>query len=434
MADISDLAPKRQQRVIDLVSAAGVDVSDWANFKGGAQNAAWNPKYCYEWAFIEPKKVVVLNLWFENLSVRDGEIVQDLNLREWARRYAGISKTQQAKRASNADLAIQTAVKEDLPIRVIVCDGKMSDASETDSKPSRVKKRLLDPVTWRITDYDRDSGQSTVPRNDQNEYLAIETLETAFHLKTIEVYELGKRLFGYNATRFLQRVRRVGGLTAARGWLDPKRGFTPTKGFLKLVEKKRLDISLEALVLRRPWHELFTPSELSVAAGRLRKYGYTGEELAQDPLIREAVFKPKNDQEYFAWIRGGLQKRSRNHEKLVTQAAAFFRKQGFSISNRHPIDLSIDSPLKIIFEAKLVGTRSAVFAIRNAIGQLYEYRYFLGPEDANLCVLLDREPEKPIIVYVEKVLGVLIVWSAGATFAAGPETKKLFSQLGISID
>jgi 5-methylcytosine-specific restriction protein A len=49
MSELSEIAPTALQRIIDLVSAAGVDVSDWGNFKGGIAKAASNPKYCYEW-------------------------------------------------------------------------------------------------------------------------------------------------------------------------------------------------------------------------------------------------------------------------------------------------------------------------------------------------------------------------------------------------
>ena len=64
---------------MDLVETAGVDVSDWSNCVDGV--AARNPKYCYEWAFIEPKKLVVLNVWHDHLAERDnGSIYVDLNL------------------------------------------------------------------------------------------------------------------------------------------------------------------------------------------------------------------------------------------------------------------------------------------------------------------------------------------------------------------
>jgi len=61
MADLSEIKPSRRNRVYDLVREAGVNVEDWANFKGDETKAATNPKYCYDWAFVEPGRVVVLN-------------------------------------------------------------------------------------------------------------------------------------------------------------------------------------------------------------------------------------------------------------------------------------------------------------------------------------------------------------------------------------
>ena len=59
---LEGIRPRERHRVMDLVAEAGVDVSDWANGKGGAAKATANPRYCYEWAFVEPKKLVVLNI------------------------------------------------------------------------------------------------------------------------------------------------------------------------------------------------------------------------------------------------------------------------------------------------------------------------------------------------------------------------------------
>jgi hypothetical protein len=70
MIEIESLRPSSRRRVIDLVRDAGIDVSDWANYGNGRKPAAANPKYCYEWAFVEPGKVVVLNLWYADLRVR----------------------------------------------------------------------------------------------------------------------------------------------------------------------------------------------------------------------------------------------------------------------------------------------------------------------------------------------------------------------------
>ena len=68
------LKPRKRQRVIDLVQQSGVDVSDWANYANGHENPGANPKYCYEWAFVEPGVTVVLNLWYDNLREENGTV------------------------------------------------------------------------------------------------------------------------------------------------------------------------------------------------------------------------------------------------------------------------------------------------------------------------------------------------------------------------
>lgn len=83
----TELLPTQKPRLIDLLANAGVDVSDWKNFAGGERRAASNPKYCYEWAFIQPGKVVVLNLWYADLIEENGSIVQRLNYRELAKKF-----------------------------------------------------------------------------------------------------------------------------------------------------------------------------------------------------------------------------------------------------------------------------------------------------------------------------------------------------------
>lgn len=165
MAKLSEIIPTARQRVIDLVAAAGMDVSDWGNFKGGKEKAASNPKYCYEWSFIEAKKLVVLNLWYASMQERDATIFQDLNLREVAHRYGREPrKPAWERRSRNMDLAIQAAVRDKLPIRVVICDGEMRDIENDDSEPSRVEKRLLDPIPWAVTAYDWNNGACTVTR------------------------------------------------------------------------------------------------------------------------------------------------------------------------------------------------------------------------------------------------------------------------------
>ena len=37
---LEELRPKSHRKIIELVEEAGIDVSDWANFKGGAKKAS----------------------------------------------------------------------------------------------------------------------------------------------------------------------------------------------------------------------------------------------------------------------------------------------------------------------------------------------------------------------------------------------------------
>lgn len=92
-------------------------------------------------------------------------------------------------------------------------------------------------------------------------------LERQFDAEMLRLYRVTGEATGYWANRYLQKVRRVGGLQAARDALTPSAGLAP--GLLRLAKEYRLDLSLEYLVLQPPWRELFTAEELRVAVQRL---------------------------------------------------------------------------------------------------------------------------------------------------------------------
>lgn len=161
MSKLDEIAPKQRLLLMDLVKEAGVDVSDWANCKGGVAKAAANPKYCYEWSFIEPGKVVVFNLWHDQMEESDGEIItRKLNIRD----FAGKRKGPEKRRGLKMDKAIQTALVDKLPIRVVVLGGRRRNINNPTEKPSQVSKRLLDPVPWSVTAYDSKTGECTLTR------------------------------------------------------------------------------------------------------------------------------------------------------------------------------------------------------------------------------------------------------------------------------
>jgi hypothetical protein len=100
--------------------------------------------------------------------------------------------------------------------------------------------------------------------------------EAQFHEAMLNVYERAKRECRYTATRFFQMVTDRGGLAAARMLLASKHY---PDGLTRLWEEKRLDISMEVLVLSDRWRGFFSEDELAVAAKRLRELGYKGPEL-----------------------------------------------------------------------------------------------------------------------------------------------------------
>jgi 5-methylcytosine-specific restriction enzyme A len=154
----SEITPTKLLLVRDLVRSAGIDVSDWGDYKGGEARAAANPKYCYEWSFVKPKKLVVLNVWVNQLVERDSTLVRDFNTRTFAQRTSPVQKRRALKMAS----AIQEAYFWEIPIRMVVCDGPQRGV-DGNSKSS-VTKRSLDPVSWAVTVFDEISGKCIITR------------------------------------------------------------------------------------------------------------------------------------------------------------------------------------------------------------------------------------------------------------------------------
>uniref|UniRef100_Q07U56 Restriction endonuclease-like protein n=1 Tax=Rhodopseudomonas palustris (strain BisA53) TaxID=316055 RepID=Q07U56_RHOP5 len=162
MNDLSDLAPSSKPLVIDLVKEAGVDVSEWKNFKG--KNPATNPKHCYNWSFRQGNELVVALFFHEDLTLLDGAIVHDQNIRLRDGRLGGSGAAQWRKRATELDQNLKLAYQKGLPIRAIILGGEKRDHLDAESRSSVVQKRLLDPVPWAVTRYDMDTGKCVVVR------------------------------------------------------------------------------------------------------------------------------------------------------------------------------------------------------------------------------------------------------------------------------
>jgi hypothetical protein len=141
------------------------------------------------------------------------------------------------------------------------------------------------------------------------------------------------------------------------------------------------------------------------------------------PSDAPEAFNPKSDDPYDAIVAGGIQHRTRNHERLVKSVGYWLSSQGATVSTPHPIDLRISSPFSTTIEAKIVGGRNPLFAVREAVSQLWEYQYFKGPRDADLCILLDSPPPFWLTEYVESHLHMFIAWWNDEMLEGGPVTS-----------
>lgn len=71
--------------------------------------------------------------------------------------------------------------------------------------------------------------------------------EEVFHQEMVNIYKLNKSLLNYTPTKFLQMVNEYRGVQAAKRLLATS---GREAGFLILWQKGRLDLSMEALILK----------------------------------------------------------------------------------------------------------------------------------------------------------------------------------------
>ncbi len=101
---------------------------------------------------------------------------------------------------------------------------------------------------------------------------ALSELEAQFDAAMMNIYRGALNECGYRATRFLQMLYDHRGLETARILLHAS---NVSDGYVALWERKRLDLTVEALILGSEWCPLFSDQELEIARKRLADYGYT---------------------------------------------------------------------------------------------------------------------------------------------------------------
>jgi hypothetical protein len=102
-------------------------------------------------------------------------------------------------------------------------------------------------------------------------------LEKQFQEDMIDIYDTAQAEFDYRAARLLRLVSTFGGVQAARQLIDPN---VDTYGREVLLENERLELSVEALILREEYHILFTDEERQICREILEDLGFDPEEIA----------------------------------------------------------------------------------------------------------------------------------------------------------
>ena len=115
------------------------------------------------------------------------------------------------------------------------------------------------------------------------------TLEARFDHAIMQLYQRARDECGYNATRFLQMLHEHRGLETARILLHASK---VSEGYVALWERKRLDLTVESLILAEEWRPLFSEEAREIARNRLAEYGHTPKVDPIRNVIHDGIKQP----------------------------------------------------------------------------------------------------------------------------------------------
>ena len=96
--------------------------------------------------------------------------------------------------------------------------------------------------------------------------------QTAFTGAMLDIYARTLKETGYRASLFFRMINDQGGYQAAITLIHASR---PSDGYTALYQRNRLDLTVEALVLRPEWTDLFTDDDRLAAHKRLSDYEFS---------------------------------------------------------------------------------------------------------------------------------------------------------------
>lgn len=242
------LRPQKPQMIMDLAEAAGIDVTPWKVKRDGTSvgNPRANPTYCYEWAFGGDGEPTLLCVWHASLTVSDGFIKFEDNLRQFALKLDRVAiersnpphvksrARDQARRARRFDSKVQRAYRKGDPVRVVLLVGDERSEEELGWDTSKVRYRSLDPEVWYVHSYSDDTGAFRMVRGVSPEKTSVakELNKSSHFADQFSLPDLpDRRLTGGSAFARSQEVRQAA-LDRASGTCEvcEERGFITDAG------------------------------------------------------------------------------------------------------------------------------------------------------------------------------------------------------------
>ncbi|GAA3284079.1 hypothetical protein GCM10020218_041690 [Dactylosporangium vinaceum] len=229
-------------------------------------------------AWIRPHEALAVAQAYQERS--DTPIRHDGKMTGWARYYP---PTSEEARKYRANVMVERAhtngarfvcwLRQHEAKAVLFAAKQRQDAPVLDARSNIVGLVQYFPATSptaqrfrSVTRLLRISSSATAMVRPPDDGNALRALEADFHQTMVRVYEQARDEAGYNATLFRSMVADKGGLATARQLLAAS---TVSDGFTALWERGRLDLSVEAAVVRPQFAPLFTDREIETAQTRL---------------------------------------------------------------------------------------------------------------------------------------------------------------------
>ncbi|MDI5971323.1 DUF3578 domain-containing protein [Streptomyces sp. SL13] len=139
-------------------------------------------------------------------------------------------------------------------------------------------------------------------------------------------------------------------------------------------------------------------------------------------------FKPKDSEAYRVFLKGRALSKGRNHERLVNDFAAHVQRGGFhpATVGASPRDLVVyRDEIEWLVEAKYVAEGNHREAVRQAIGQLLEYRFCLYGKGFYPCLIaLFSEDVGDLFRQLLESVEICVIWRQGEEWSGSDRAKE----------